>query len=74
MAISYEPLFKTMEEKGITSYALIKNGFCKQTYYNIKTRGLSVSTNTIDHLCDILDCEVSDVIIHVKNEKESLND
>lgn len=69
MAISYEPLFETMKNKGKSSYALIKDGFSKQTYYNMKSKGLSVSTNTIDHLCTILDCEVSDVIAHVKDEQ-----
>ena len=34
--ISYRPLFKTMSEKNITSYALFKNGFSKATYYSIK--------------------------------------
>jgi len=69
MAISYEPLFETMKNKKKSGYALIKDGFCKQTYYNMKSKGLSVSTNTIDHLCNILDCEVSDVIAHVKDKK-----
>ena len=34
--ISYRPLFKTMSEKNITSYALFKKGFSKATYYSIK--------------------------------------
>ena len=43
--ISYEPLFKTMKEKGITSYRLEKMGFSRATYYSIR-KGNSVSTNT----------------------------
>jgi len=66
--ISYEPLFKTMKEKGVTTYKLFKAGFQNRTYYNMK-KGMSVSTNTIDLLCEILDCEVSDVMVHVKNKK-----
>ena len=31
--ISYEPLFKTMKEKKITSYKLQKAGFSRATYY-----------------------------------------
>ena len=59
--ISYEPLFETMKKKNITSYALQKAGFSRATYYSIK-QGNSISTNTINQLCKILQCEVSDGI------------
>lgn len=59
--ISYEPLFKTMEKKGFTTYKLFQEGFPNPTYYRMK-HGNSVSTNTIEHLCKILDCRVEDVM------------
>jgi len=59
--ISYAPLFETMKRKGITSYQLEKAGFSRSTYYSIK-QGNSISTNTVDQLCKILKCPVSDVI------------
>ena len=59
--ISYEPLFKTMQEKGINSYKLQKMGFNRATYHTIKA-GKSVSTNTIAHLCKLLQCRVEDVM------------
>lgn len=65
--ISYEPLFAYMEKYNITTYALFKAGFNSATYYSMKA-SKSVSTNTINHLCDILDCEVSDVMKHVKSK------
>ena len=34
--ISYEPLFRTMKEKHISSYELAKRGFPRSTYYAIK--------------------------------------
>ena len=66
--ISYEPLWRTMKEKGVTSYRLQKLGFNRATYYSIKS-GRSVSTNTIDHLCDLLNCRVEDIIEHVNEEQ-----
>ena len=33
--ISYEPLFRTMKEKGITSYKLQKMGFNRATSCNL---------------------------------------
>lgn len=65
--ISYEPLFATLKEKGISSYRLEKMGFARSTYYAMKT-GKSVSTNTIDQLCILLQCEVSDIIKFVPPE------
>ena len=62
--ISYRPLFKTMSEKNITSYALFKNGFSKATYYSIK-KGNSISTNTVNQLCRLLNCSVSDIIEYI---------
>lgn len=59
--VSFEPLFKTMERKGITSYQLQKMGFNRATYYSIK-QGNSTSTNTVALLCKLLDCKVEDVI------------
>lgn len=65
--ISYKPLFQTMTQKGITSYALFKRGFPKATYYSIQ-KGNSVSTNTVNQLCKILECSVSDVMEYIEEE------
>lgn len=59
--ISYEPLFKTMKEKGITSYRLEKMGFSRETYYSIR-KDNSVSTNTINQLYKLLHCEINEII------------
>lgn len=68
--ISYAPLFKTMEEKNITSYMLFKQGFSKATYHSIR-HGNSISTNTINQLCLLLKCPVSDVIEFIDEEDET---
>ena len=67
--ISYAPLFETMREKGITSYRLQKMGFNRATYYSIKS-GKSVSTNTIELLCKLLDCRVEDVMEYVEEDQK----
>lgn len=66
--ISYKPLFKTMSQKEITSYALFKKGFSKATYYSIQ-QGNSISTNTVDQLCKLLDCPVSDILEYIKDKE-----
>lgn len=66
--ISYEPLFRTMKEKGITSYRLSKLGFPQSNYYAIK-RGENISTHTLNALCKLLQCRVEDVLEYVEDDK-----
>ena len=42
-------------------------GFARSTYYAMKD-GKSVSTNTIDQLCTLLECEVSDIMKFVPKQ------
>jgi len=63
--ISYEPLWKTMKLKGATTYTLRNKGevynVSSSTIHRLKA-GESVSTNTLDTICKILKCSVSDII------------
>lgn len=64
--ISYKPFYDTLFRKGITEYQLIfKQGFSANTLHRIK-KGEAISTKTLDALCYALDCNVSDILIFVK--------
>ena len=66
--ISYVPFYKTLYEKNITEYQLIfKEGISANTLHRMK-KGLPITTKTLDTLCFILDCEVSDIIEHDKTQ------
>ncbi len=65
--ISYEPFFKTLKEKGITSYRLEKMGFSRTNYYSIK-KSNPINSTTVDVLCKLLDCEVYDIMKYVPDE------
>lgn len=71
--ISYSPLFKTMKNRRISSYRLEKMGFSRATYYSIR-QGNSISTNTINQLCILLNCKVSDVIEFVYDNDEVIEE
>ena len=60
--VSYEPLWKTMESKGITTYALIhRYGVNPRTVNNLKhNRG--ITEFTLERLCDILECSPNDIL------------
>ena len=60
--VSYEPLWKTMEKKGITTYTLIqKYKIQSKTIYNLKHEK-NITTATIENLCNILDCTPNDIL------------
>lgn len=67
--ISYAPLFKTMKQKKITSYRLSKMGFPRSTYHAIQ-QGKGINTNTINQLCHLLQCGVSDIIEFIEDKEE----
>lgn len=63
--ISYEPLWQTMKMKGATTYTLqVKGQISSSTIRRLKA-GQSVSTNTLDALCKLLECDISDIILFI---------
>ena len=65
--ITYEKLWQTMKERNITTYHLI-------TYHNIRRglisrlkKGEAMTTNTLNNLCNILDCDVTDILTYTKD-------
>ena len=66
IVISYAPFYKTLIGKNITEYSLVfKQGFSPKILHRMK-HGEAITTKTLDTLCFILNCEVSDVIEHIK--------
>lgn len=60
--ISYEKFWKVIQEKGLSQYKLIR-------YYKISSGQLNrirhnnyISTRVIDKMCNILDCQPSDIM------------
>ena len=60
--IFYDNLWKTMKEKGVTQYTLIKEHGVSPAQITRLKRNESVSTHTIEMFCRILDCKVEDVM------------
>ena len=70
--IKYDKLWETMKEKGITQVELAEAmGLSKGTIamWEVGKRRLrhnkNVQVNTIDKLCNILECDVEDIMTHV---------
>ena len=68
--IKYDRLWVTMKERNITQYALY-------TYHNVNRSQLdrlrqnkNVEVNTIDKLCNILNCRVEDIMEHFPDDSQ----
>ena len=71
--ISYAPLWRTMQKKGVTTYTLrFKECIGGGTMQRLR-KNETVSTHTLDMLCRILDCKLSDVAEYIP-DGEAEND
>ena len=60
--IVFDKLWKVMKQKGISQYKLINTYEISPSQLTRLKRNESVSTNTIDKFCRILDCDISDIM------------
>lgn len=67
--ITYEPLYKTMKEKGFTTYKLINEYGISRSLIDRLKHNRPITTVTLNDLCTILDCRVEDVMVYTKDEK-----
>lgn len=69
--IVYDKLWKTMKEKGISQYKLIKDYEVSAAQIHRMKKNMNISTYTANMFCEILDCRVEDIMEYVADpEKE----
>lgn len=66
--ITFEPLWITLKEKGISQYKLIKDYKISTGQLDRLRKNGNVNTYTLNLLCEILDCDLSDIAKYT-NEK-----
>ena len=65
--IRYDKLWETMRRKNITQYQLVHTyGLSKSLLPRLR-KNEGVSMNTINTLCNILDCEIEDIATHYRD-------
>jgi putative transcriptional regulator len=70
MSISFKKLFDLLQSKGHSStYWLRQNGFHSATVTKLK-KNQTVNTDTIDALCDLLNCQPGDIMEFTKNTND----
>ena len=66
--IKYDRLWQTMEDRGITQYDLYTHYNVNRSQINRLKHNRNVEVNTIDRLCNILKCNVEDIMEHFPDE------
>lgn len=63
--IDYSPLWETLKKKELTQYSLIQLGIDKHTLDSLRNNR-NITLHTLEHICDLLECEPNDVICFKK--------
>ncbi len=67
--ILYNRLWRTMKEKGISQYKLIKDyGIDKAQLHRLR-KNMIVKTIILNNLCRILDCQIQDIMEYVPDDE-----
>ena len=64
--IVYDRLWIYLKKSGVTQYRLISDGISHSTLTRLK-RNQPVTTETLDKLCNILNCKLEDIVEHKKD-------
>ncbi len=60
--ISYDPLWSTMKNRGVTKYQLIYHWGISSNTIRRMGHGEAISSTTLNELCLILNCKVQDIL------------
>lgn len=67
--ISYEPFWKTLKKRNITTYALINKYNISSATIDRMKKGDGITTMKLNDFCEILECNVEDIILYVKDDE-----
>ena len=70
--ITYDRLWETMKEKQITQYRMIRYYGVSASQLGRLKKNMYVSTHTIEMLCNILECNVEDILEYRPDESDVL--
>lgn len=69
--ILFDKLWQTMQERGITQYDLYTKYNMNRAQLHRLIHNQNIETNTLDRLCNILDCNIEDIMTHIKDDNNS---
>lgn len=66
--IKYDPLWRTLKEKGISQYQLIKDYGIDKAQLQRLRQNLVVKTLILNRLCQILNCRIEEIMEYVADD------
>jgi DNA-binding Xre family transcriptional regulator len=69
--ISYEPFYRTIQQKKISTYKLINQFGISRSLLDRLKHNKPISTVTLNDLCSYLDCQVEDILVYVKDSEKA---
>jgi len=66
--ITFDPLWETLQRKGISQYILIKEYGVSTGTLDALRKNRSVTLNTVNDLCNILQCDITDILQYTPDE------
>lgn len=66
--ISYEPFYKTLKNKNISTYKLINQYGVSRSLLDRLKHNKPISTVTLNDLCSILKCNVEDILMFTEDK------
>lgn len=66
--IKYDPLWRTLKEKGISQYQLIKDYGIDKAQLQRLRQNLVVKTLILSRLCQILNCRIEEIMEYVPDD------
>jgi len=66
--IKYDRLWATMKAKGFSQYDLYTKHNVNRSQLDRLRKNQNVEVNTIDKLCNILNCSVEDIMEHIPDD------
>ena len=66
--ITYDRLWQTMKQQGVSQYDLYTHYNVNRSQLNRLRHNENVEVNTIDKLCNILQCRVEDIMEHFPDD------
>lgn len=70
--ISYKPFWETLRRSKETTYTLIKNHRISSSTIDKLRKNKPLNTTTLNDLCRILSCQVSDVMEYIPSDEDQL--
>jgi Predicted transcriptional regulator len=70
--ITYQPLFELLKKRNITKYQLVnKTKLIGGATFDKLKANAPINTNTIDKLCNLLDCQPGDIMEYLPHNSDN---